>query len=256
MGTKMDTVGFIYFIEATELRRIKIGFSSDKPELKRLDALQCGSPCDLRLIGSIPGTRRTEKLLHSRFRELRVRREWFRSESPIWEFIAKVEGFMLPEILDSKYKFSAKPKHAIPEATLLQLLPDPPPPPSHPLPLRHRSAKIRDRDALILGCHRAGWPAGRIADVLNVSHATIKNRLTRLPENPPKDLPEKTAPGPTPIAVPSSFEEPKKHQNTLMLECRRAGWSYRRIAALVNLTDQGVRKRLIRLGVESAAPPQ
>jgi len=66
---------WIYFIHAPEVRRVKIGFSTD-PE-SRLASLQVGSPVELRLIKLIRGNRNEEARLHFRFRDKRLDGEWF-----------------------------------------------------------------------------------------------------------------------------------------------------------------------------------
>lgn len=69
----------VYFIENVETGRIKIGFTTG-PVAARIAALQTGSDCDLRLLGSVicdesAGT--TERQLHRRFSQWRHRGEWF-----------------------------------------------------------------------------------------------------------------------------------------------------------------------------------
>jgi Meiotically Up-regulated Gene 113 (MUG113) protein len=61
--------GFVYFIEAIGLSKIKIG-TSDNPE-KRLTQLTTGAAVPLKLITTIPGDVELEKSLHRRFDHLR-----------------------------------------------------------------------------------------------------------------------------------------------------------------------------------------
>lgn len=70
--------GFVYFIEAVGLGRVKIGLAADVK--KRCSQLQVASPTTLALLGVV-GTddvRRLEVDLHRRFSALRDRGEWFR----------------------------------------------------------------------------------------------------------------------------------------------------------------------------------
>lgn len=79
----------VYFVEGGEgeQRLIKIGYSNDTRT--RLGELQVGSPVELRLLGTIAGSRATEAQLHTIFAADRVRGEWFRPSS---DLIAVIEG--------------------------------------------------------------------------------------------------------------------------------------------------------------------
>jgi hypothetical protein len=59
---RVGTDGFVYFIRADEVNRVKIGFST-RPE-ERMGSLKTGSPCSLTLLGSVPGNQITD--LHAR----------------------------------------------------------------------------------------------------------------------------------------------------------------------------------------------
>lgn len=63
----------VYFIKCNEY--VKIGVAMDVEQ--RLYELQTGNPYNLVLIGKIPGGYRTEGILHKRFREMHIVREWF-----------------------------------------------------------------------------------------------------------------------------------------------------------------------------------
>lgn len=69
---------FVYFVTAYDVDDypVKIGYAAD-PE-QRLAELQCGNPTTLGLEVILLGTRRTEAVLHSHWRDYaRVRGEWF-----------------------------------------------------------------------------------------------------------------------------------------------------------------------------------
>jgi hypothetical protein len=85
-----DRLAYLYFIQAGDDGPIKIG-AADDPEFRR-KTLAAGSPYDLRLLAVIPQVPGLlESLLHKRFYHLAIRREWFRPESELLEFI-RVNG--------------------------------------------------------------------------------------------------------------------------------------------------------------------
>lgn len=69
----------IYFIQATGIGHIKIGYTDADDALIRLASLQIGSPVPLKLLGTIPGSLEDEKDLHRRFGSARVTGEWFKA---------------------------------------------------------------------------------------------------------------------------------------------------------------------------------
>jgi hypothetical protein len=82
----------VYFIQVGDDGPIKIGCTAGSP-LVRLQVLQTASPHELRLIGAKWVTRLlTEAVVHARFEHLRIRGEWFSSDSELLEFIADVHG--------------------------------------------------------------------------------------------------------------------------------------------------------------------
>ena len=68
-------IGFVYFVQQGTQGSIKIGWAKN-PE-RRLKALQTSHPCELRIIGIIPGTRVEERALHAHFARARLKGEWF-----------------------------------------------------------------------------------------------------------------------------------------------------------------------------------
>jgi hypothetical protein len=68
----------IYFIKDPGNEEIKIGYSA-KPQ-KRLPDLQTGNPRKLILLGTVPGMKTDEVVLHSKFAQYRLEGEWFKGE--------------------------------------------------------------------------------------------------------------------------------------------------------------------------------
>ena len=69
----------VYFIENTETGRIKVGFTNSSVNA-RVAALQTGSDCQLRLLGSVVADQEagtTELQLHRLFSQWHHRGEWF-----------------------------------------------------------------------------------------------------------------------------------------------------------------------------------
>jgi Meiotically up-regulated gene 113 len=72
---RLEKETFVYFIQAGDHGPVKIGFSN-KPD-RRLPQLQTGNHRDLQLRHVIPGDKDTERELHERFADARIRGEWF-----------------------------------------------------------------------------------------------------------------------------------------------------------------------------------
>jgi predicted nucleic acid-binding Zn ribbon protein len=77
--------GSVYFIQAGN-GAIKIGFSKDIEA--RLADLQVASPVQLRLLGTMNGTKETEKNIQDTFADLRLRGEWFEPARDLLDFLA------------------------------------------------------------------------------------------------------------------------------------------------------------------------
>lgn len=80
--------GYVYFVEATSTKRVKIGFSLHSPA-KRLRQLQQGCSERLRIIVAVVGSRVLERDLHRRFAAYRIVGEWFEGSEEIWGFIRR-----------------------------------------------------------------------------------------------------------------------------------------------------------------------
>ena len=78
----------IYFIQQGKF--VKIGYSSD-PQ-KRLAGMQTSAPIKLKLLGTIPGSYKTEKTLHEEYQKQKVKKggsEWFRFDGKLkWAIVA------------------------------------------------------------------------------------------------------------------------------------------------------------------------
>ena len=79
--------GVVYFGRNGVSNHVKIGFSEDHK--RRFASLQGASPEQIMLIGTIPGTRKTEMAMHKKFDAQRIhpRREWFRIEGELAKFL-------------------------------------------------------------------------------------------------------------------------------------------------------------------------
>jgi excisionase family DNA binding protein len=80
------TVGWIYFVGAAEVGRIKIGHTANHPD-QRLDTLRTSAPTEIAALGILRGTARVERAIHRHFAGYRWHREWFRDEHPLRAFI-------------------------------------------------------------------------------------------------------------------------------------------------------------------------
>lgn len=98
VGRVSDVVGFVYFIGAPAVRRIKIGWSQDHPS-RRLHTFQTGSPVPLVLLAYVEANPAAEKELHRRFASLRVAGEWFEDSPELMEAIEDPDLFSLMDIV-------------------------------------------------------------------------------------------------------------------------------------------------------------
>lgn len=81
-------LGVVYFIRGGGL--IKIGWTADLA--RRLEVLRSQSPVELKLIGTVEGSRAKEKELHNKFSEYHVHHEWYES-APVTGLLHTVVGF-------------------------------------------------------------------------------------------------------------------------------------------------------------------
>jgi hypothetical protein len=84
---KKARVGFIYFVTTPGYRHVKIGWTINVDQ--RVTAIGQGMP-GLRIAGTMPGTRATERSLHQKFAALKVRGEWFRYAPEIRTYVRSI----------------------------------------------------------------------------------------------------------------------------------------------------------------------
>lgn len=81
LATSRQDTGYVYFLAASELNRVKIGFSRDVAQ--RIATLRHGSPCDLTLIGTVKAIPRAEAALHDHLSKSWVFGEWFHHDERV-----------------------------------------------------------------------------------------------------------------------------------------------------------------------------
>lgn len=95
--------GWVYFVEAEGLARVKIGFSIQLD--KRLADLQTASPCKLNLLRRVRATLHVEQALLALFHEFHIHGEWFSLHPTLASFIFSLpdgKPFRLSEIFLAK----------------------------------------------------------------------------------------------------------------------------------------------------------
>lgn len=95
----------VYFIRAVDENKkdygpIKIGVSNNPK--KRLVSIQTGNSNKLRIISTILGGRRRERLLHEEFKDSRLTGEWFKPTKRLLDFINNLNKPKFYKRLDSK----------------------------------------------------------------------------------------------------------------------------------------------------------
>lgn len=79
--------GYVYFLSAGGY--VKIGYSTTIHQ--RINQLQTGCPFKLELVCVMPGTMKTEKMLHNKFNQYCYNNEWFEYSLEIREFIESMK---------------------------------------------------------------------------------------------------------------------------------------------------------------------
>jgi excisionase family DNA binding protein len=80
-----EITGRVYFLRTYCGRFVKIGYAMDVS--KRVTAIDLCHPEPLTLLGSVPGNPRIEKFFHRKFKDMRVRGEWFRLSAELKQHI-------------------------------------------------------------------------------------------------------------------------------------------------------------------------
>ncbi|MFX1453815.1 MAG: GIY-YIG nuclease family protein [Promethearchaeota archaeon] len=85
--------GIIYFAEAKALNLIKIIYAENIK--KKLETLNHKSPTEIILIKAIKGDQSKEREIQEKFRDIRVKGDWFQYNEDLIDFIEKSEGILL-----------------------------------------------------------------------------------------------------------------------------------------------------------------
>lgn len=78
--------GFVYFVYAKEVSRIKIGWSQRDAKY-RIKTMATDCPCDLSLIVQVKGSRIDEREYHKKFHYINHHGEWFEATKELLDFI-------------------------------------------------------------------------------------------------------------------------------------------------------------------------
>jgi hypothetical protein len=79
----------VYFIRFGETGPIKIGYSTQVG--RRVAELQTGSPEELHVVATVPGTKTDEAALHRRFKGQHARGEWYRAAPEVMACAAEMQ---------------------------------------------------------------------------------------------------------------------------------------------------------------------
>lgn len=82
----------IYFVQVNHTGPVKIGYTRVTPSY-RLTFLQCGNPFKLNIRGVIQGTKADEQNLHRKFRQHRIRGEWFKHRGNVKQFVRALKPY-------------------------------------------------------------------------------------------------------------------------------------------------------------------
>lgn len=109
-------MGWVYFIVCIDAPRCKIGFTKGCAQ-RRLKSLQTGSASELALVAMHPGTTDTERLLHEKFADSRLRGEWFEITDELRAYLVVTTWSMLEYSL----RYGRKPEPWMIEGTIATL---------------------------------------------------------------------------------------------------------------------------------------
>ena len=106
----MKSADVIYFLQAEELKHVKIGYSTRASLIKRLKQHQTGSPDTLVLLAVSLGGRTEEAKLHKTFHNFRLHGEWLKYNDELEHHINNVQKH---KMLMDKMKEEMKDKNNI-----------------------------------------------------------------------------------------------------------------------------------------------
>ena len=89
--TKEGASGKVYFVSGSDDCPIKIGYTSGKIE-DRIKIIQTGYPYKLSVFGFIDGSYQIENALHTVFKPLRMRGEWFQRTPSLINALSAIKG--------------------------------------------------------------------------------------------------------------------------------------------------------------------
>ena len=82
----------IYFLQASLIGRIKIGYSTRERLYKRMNQIRTASPVTVELLATCEGNRSKERMLHEKFGASRRNGEWFDPTPDLVRYIAGLQG--------------------------------------------------------------------------------------------------------------------------------------------------------------------
>lgn len=86
--TQDRTQGYLFFLIAPEVNRIRIGFSTQP--YKDIAHIKSSSPCKLHRFKEVPGSAQTAQTLKFRFRKLKFNDDWFDLTPELSSFIREL----------------------------------------------------------------------------------------------------------------------------------------------------------------------
>ncbi len=108
----INTIGsrqkyWLYFVEAAEVSRIKIGLTGNLDA--RIQAIRTSSPVKVSLLHSLRGTARQERALHCRFIESQDHCDWFNATDDLRSLIETLKHSSRSEISSLFRRMKAHP---------------------------------------------------------------------------------------------------------------------------------------------------
>lgn len=100
----------VYFIREGHDGAVKIGYSADAA--RRLVKLQADSSRRATIINQVDGDRNVERWLHWRFRDLRIRGEWFGFDNAMHTIQSELEGVDIAGVPPESKERGPRPKRA------------------------------------------------------------------------------------------------------------------------------------------------